>query len=67
MRRVYETPIAEKLEFDYMNVVAASGPSQNNLGTVHEQWCHGPLSDVSTTSLDIYIDELSYTLITPLE
>ena len=47
MKKIYEAPVAEKLEFDYTNVVATSS-GQPWLGTTHEQWCHGPNSDESS-------------------
>ena len=45
MKKAYETPIAEKLEFDYTNTVVASGPGQNLFSTSHEQWCHSAKTD----------------------
>ena len=38
MKKAYETPVAEKLEFDYTKVVASSG--LNLFGTSDQQWCH---------------------------
>lgn len=46
MKKAYETPIVEKLEFDYTNTVVASGP-MNLFGTVDEQWCHRADADIS--------------------
>ena len=41
MKKAYETPVAEKLEFDYTQAVVASNTgSQNLFGTSDEQWCH---------------------------
>ena len=51
MKKTYESPMAEKLEFDYTQVVATSaGGSQNSLGTVQEQWCHGPVASQDNAS-----------------
>ena len=39
MRKPYVSPVAQKLEFDYTNVVATSA-GLNLLGSSDEQWCH---------------------------
>ena len=44
MKKTYEAPTAEKMEFSYRDqVVAASGDvtTPRMIGTVAEQYCHG--------------------------
>ena len=41
MKKAYVSPVADKLEFDYTNVVATS-TGLGLLGTSDEQWCHKP-------------------------
>ncbi len=39
MKKTYVSPVVEKLEFDYTNVVATS-TGLGLFGTSTEQWCH---------------------------
>ena len=44
MKKLYETPMVEKITFNYRDqVVAASGDATTPrmIGTVAEQYCHG--------------------------
>ena len=50
MKKKYVSPVAEKLEFDYTQVVATSNGSQNSIGSTHEQWCHGPIASQDNAS-----------------
>ena len=50
MKKAYETPVAEKLEFDYTNVVATSTGTQNTFGTPEEPWCHKQITSQDAAS-----------------
>ena len=55
MKKTYETPKAEKLEFDYSNTVAASGARSGCSGGIYRAFTHG-YSNCHERETDIWVN-----------